>query len=423
MRNAFERTILRLGFLVLTMAFLQNCSAVYLSRDVQSIQRTNLVMGSIYSSSSWDGRVVAVAFRKHNGKIDIGDFTVLHAPGPYELVALHEDFYIFAFEDRNQNLVYDAGEPAGQYYRSIWPSLTDDTCAMRLDIHMSVDRASWFDFPIGVALSKSSAEQTISSLPGAVVSLEEDIFSQKNGKKGYWSPKAFFKDIGTNVYFLWPYTPDKTPVLFIHGVSGSPRGWRYFIEHMDLGRFQPWVFYYPSGAPLELVSDLLYRKLIFLKQQYHFKNLYVTAHSMGGLVARALIIRLGEELPVVQLLIAISTPWGGDKMAGYGIQQSPFVIPCWRDLQPEGAFLKSLYTRAMPKETDFYIFFGHRGNRNPLRSNNDGTLTLASMLDLRSQSEAHRVYGFNENHESIIHSKEVLSYYNTILRMKDRKYN
>jgi hypothetical protein len=48
--------------------------------------------------------------------------------------------------------------------------------------------------------------------------------------------------------------------------------------------------------------------------------------------------------------------------------------------------LKKEYT--LPDTLGFYIFSGHRDSRNQLRANNDGTITLASMLDWRPQSEA-----------------------------------
>ena len=54
------------------------------------------------------------------------------------------------------------------------------------------------------------------------------------------------------------------------------------------------------------------------------------------------------------------------------------------------------------------------GSRNLFRSNNDGTIALSSLLDYRPQSEAKMNYAFNEDHASIILSKDVLAQYNTI---------
>jgi pimeloyl-ACP methyl ester carboxylesterase len=69
------------------------------------------------------------------------------------------------------------------------------------------------------------------------------VFSEEYGVKGYWEVIEFFKEVGCNVYFLEPYDPDKVPILFIHGASGSPRNWDYFFENVDRTRYQPWFYY------------------------------------------------------------------------------------------------------------------------------------------------------------------------------------
>ena len=102
----------------------------------------------------------------------------------------------------------------------------------------------------------------------------------------------------------------------------------------------------------------------------------IVAHSMGGLVARSYLTDFVGDSPVIKLFVSLATPWGGDKMAAYGVEQSPAVIPCWIDLQPQGDFIQGIYRNKLPEAIDFYLFFGHRGSRNPLRSNNDGTITL-----------------------------------------------
>lgn len=92
-------------------------------------------------------------------------------------------------------------------------------------------------------------------------------------------------------------------------------------------------------------------------------------------------------------------------------------------MQPEGEFMKSLYSAKMPESVSFYLFFGHRGSRNPFRANNDETIALSSLLDWRSQSEAEKIYAFNEDHASIATSKEVLALYNTIINTFDEKHD
>jgi hypothetical protein len=90
-------------------------------------------------------------------------------------------------------------------------------------------------------------------------------------------------------------------------------------------------------------------------------------------------------------------------------------------MQPQSAFIQSLYRTKMPETVSFYMFYGHQGSRNPFRSNNDRSIAFTSLLDRRAQSEAKMNYAFNEDHVSIIHSKEVLEQYKTIINTFGQK--
>ena len=136
---------------------------------------------------------------------------------------------------------------------------------------------------------------------------------------------------------------------------------------------------------------------------------------MGGLVVRSFIINYGYSFPSITNFISISTPWGGEELAEVGVNYAPAIIPAWRDMQPGSNFINSIFSKKMPPTVDHYLFFGHKGNRNILRPNNDKAVTLASQLDQRSQRDAKMIYGFNEDHVSILSSKQVISQYNAIL--------
>ncbi len=269
--------------------------------------------------------------------------------------------------------------------------------------------------PFGFEISAVKPHKLYSRLAGAIVDLDDELFSEEHGSKGYWEPFSFFKELGGNIYFLEEYDPQKIPILFIHGATGTPKGWKYFVDNIDRTRFQPWFFYYGSGARIQGMSYLLLWKLENLKLKYNFEQLYITAHSMGGLVVRSFIMDHSARFPYVKLFVSLATPWGGDRMAEYGVKQSPGVVPCWIDMQPESPFMQSLYRTTMPETVSFYMFYGHRGSRNPFRSNNDRTIAFSSLLDRRAQAEAKMNYAFNEDHLSIMYSKAVLDQYNAII--------
>lgn len=394
-----------------------------LNKEVDESVSSTILVGRIYTPSPGKGPIVVAAYSKNKGKREIAHYTVLHDVGEYELMVAEGEYYVFAYRDTNSNLVYDAGEPAGQYGAANPKRVTVTAGGVVSEIDIIIpENGERVELPIGFTISSIKPKKLHSRLAGAIITdFDDELFSEEYGRKGFWEPASFYKEVGGNIYFLEKYDPAKIPILFIHGAFGTPKGWQYFIDNIDRTRFQPWIFYYPTGARLDSMANLLYWKLLNLQVKYKFDTLYITAHSMGGLVARAFILNYGMYFPGIKLFISLATPWGGDRMAEYGVQQSPAVVPSWIDMQPEGNFIKSLYSKNLPQSTSFYMFYGYKGTRNPFRSNNDGTITLASLLDMRPQSEATMNFGFDEDHTSIVFSEEVLDQYNAIIDTFDKK--
>ena len=410
-----------LGVLLTLFVFITaGCTMIKLKKEVSESLASTVLVGQIASAVQEKGVIVVAAYSMKNGQRKIAHYTILHEAGEFELMVAAGDYYVCAYWDQNSNLVYDAGEPAGQYGD---PRLVAAPAGgVVLEINFGITKQGRpIDLPHGFEISPDKPRKLLSRQAGAIVKMDDERFSAENGSRGFWEGLDFYKKIGGNIFFLEEYDPKKIPLLFIHGAGGTPRGWEYFVNNMDRTRFQPWLFYYPTGARLKTMSYLLLWKLYNLQLKYKFDTLYITAHSMGGLVARSFIMDYGRSAPYVKLFIALATPWGGDRMAEYGVQQSPAVIPSWIDMQPDGDFLQSLYRDKLPDTVCFYMFTGHRGSRNPFRSNNDGTIALASLMDLRPQAEAKMNYAFNEDHASIVESPAVLAQYNTIINSFDRE--
>jgi len=415
-RSFFQKMIITL-FIICFSAM--GCALIKLEKDVNRGLESTVIVGHIYSNFPGNGPIIVAACSTGEEK-KIAHYTVLHDTGEYELMVGQGTYYVFAFWDKNSNLIYEADEPAGQYGDPKMVSAPAVGVVFDIDIVIPEEEKK-IEIPHGFKIASVKPEKLYSRQAGDITNLDDERFDEENGTKGFWEPYSFFKEFGGNIYFLEEYDSEKTPILFIHGAGGTPGSWQYFVDNIDRTRFQPWFFYYPTGARIDSMSYLLLWKLSNLQARFHFNKIYITAHSMGGLVARSFIVNYGQKFPFVKLFISLATPWGGDKMAEYGVQQSPAIIPSWIDMQPEGDFIKSLYRIKMPEDVSFYMFFGHRGSRNPFRSNNDETIALSSLLDYRSQSEAKMNYAFNEDHASIISSKDVLAQYNTILNEFDEK--
>ncbi len=399
------------------LAFLlAGCAILQVREDVETLHQSTVLVGIVSSpTSNPDMPVVVAAYARTDTERAIVHYTTLHEPGPYELMAPAGTHNIVAFGDKNRNLTYDRGEPAGQVLGAEQVSAPAGGVSGHLDIVLSDQDSDQIDLPVGTPMPPKGYDGFHSTAPGAIADLDDYLFSDEYGNKGYWASVDFFREVGGNVYFLEPYDPEKIPILFVHGVTGSPQNWRTFFEGIDRSRYQPWFFYYPSGSSIDSMSHLLFWKLQNLQTKYQFKELHITAHSMGGLVVRSFLVNYGPLFPSITNFVSISTPWGGEELAEIGVQYSPGVIPAWIDMQPGSKLLNSIFSRHLPPGVDYYLFFGHKGNRNVFRPNNDNAVTLASQLDPRSQQDAKMIYGFNEDHVSILSSDQVIAQYNAIL--------
>ena len=174
-------------------------------------------------------------------------------------------------------------------------------------------------------------------------------------------------------------------MLFVHGALGTPLGWVDIVDRLDPVRFQPWFYYYPSGLSLEKTGAALNWMVNHLHRHYGFRELYVVAHSMGGLVARSFILKNGHEnrQDIVKRFVSISTPWNGHTLTAKGVRQAPAAVPSWHDMVPESPFIRSIFARRLPESVTYDLFFSYRGDCSLFLENNDGTVELASELDMR----------------------------------------
>ncbi|MCE9610316.1 MAG: alpha/beta hydrolase [Chthoniobacter sp.] len=117
-----------------------------------------------------------------------------------------------------------------------------------------------------------SANETITGLMGA---LRADKFMDTTG-----------------LYMLQPYDPDRIPLIFVHGLISTARMWRNVVNEIEAdptlrGKFQCWVFNYPTGNPVAY-SALRFREDLAKEEKLHgFPHGFVlVGHSMGGIVSR-----------------------------------------------------------------------------------------------------------------------------------------
>lgn len=337
----------------------------------------------------------------------IGAHVIVPTLGRYWLYLPAGTYDILAFADIDGDGTFSANELVGRSNADA-PIVVDAARAqddylvpgpyLAIDLHHPIDAG--IPFASSLAHERSVRE-----------SLDDEIFDPKYGRMGLYDPAALFVRNQGFVFGLEPFDPAKVQVLFVHGVSGTPRDFRYLVDGLDRARFQPWFFYWPTGLPLDRIGQTLARiiDLAAHDPQVHWRRFVVVSHSVGGLVAEAALRRVGDsDSGALKGYVSFVGAYGGSDAASRGVSSAPVVIPSWRDIATGSEFLEGLARRPFPRRVPLYLFFawGTAKSNGPEQAG-DGTISLRSQLDPRMQSEALRLYGFAESHVGILHNESV----------------
>jgi len=241
---------------------------------------------------------------------------------------------------------------------------------------------------------------------------------------GLWEPFDYAVQVGTGVYFLEPYDPNKIPIVFISGAGGYPRQWKDVIAQLDRTKYQPWVYAYPSGIRLAEAARLLDGVMNELHARYHFDRVYVTAHSMGGLVARGYVQRSAhvDNERYVRLLVTMSTPWRGHAAAWMGVDLLPATVPSWNDMRVDSEYQREIFAQPLGDNVVHYLFFTHVGADYRADGADDGTVSVASQLRPEAVREAKEVLEFSCSHDAVLSSEASIAAYRRILDESDRRW-
>ena len=399
---------------------LAGCQFLDLDRDLEEMDKFSTIRGEVVQITPNENPIAVALFsdalkreRLINVKlIEETEFTFGAPPG---------DYFVFAFEDKNGDFQYQPSEPAGYYGDPSPIVLTAGSAGS--DIRIALRRNLALPTPEESESARAGAD--VDRFPrlwagrkniGATADLEDRRFEAEFADMGMWQPLRFSLELGPGLFFLEAYDPDRIPVLFVHGIGGTPRSWKAIVDSLDRRRFQPWILAYASGLPLEANAKYLFEAVTQLRIRYGFESLYVVAHSMGGLLSQAFIDRYrAGRAGHLKLLVTLSTPWGGHSAAQFGVDYAPAVVPVWHDMVPTSEFLAGLKRSRLPEHLSHHLLFSYRGGGFPSSVANDGAVTVASQLDLPAQGRATRIYGFDTSHLGILSDETVIRLLNDIL--------
>jgi pimeloyl-ACP methyl ester carboxylesterase len=416
------------GFLCLALLVpaLTGCANFrHLAADLKVIDEEYRLFGGIDNADIQKGSVKAVVIEwdRASKKVFSGDRVELPPGGAFAFsVKSPLNQHVLAYADRNRNDRYDDGEPfwmhTGSDGQPAPVTFGGPNRSTRIHGHLGTGsppaglRDALMTFLAGRTVDESITRHGVRMSLGEVAKLDDPRFTATRGEDGLWTPATMAITTGFGIYFLEPYDPARTPVLFVHGAAGSPQDWRYAMERLDRRRYQPWFVFYPSGSRLENCARVINEGVKGLHQRYGFQRLHVAAHSMGGLVSRRFIEKnvLEDGNRYIHTFITFSSPWGGHEAAAMGVKWAPSVVPSWRDMEHGSAFLDHLFDQRLKGKVSHHLFYGHHAKRSRMMpEENDGTVSVASQLRPEAKADAVSVQGYDEDHVSILSARAPLT--------------
>lgn len=422
-----------LGMALVIACFLSGCGLLAVQEQHEKIAGYCQIYGSVKPEID-SGKKMIIALFKINGD-DINnrdnwnllDHFVNDQPGQWYFSTAPGKYLVAAFKDVNADLIHQPDEPA---LAPVPKNMIDcQSGVIKAGISLLIPEQGRTKAEAPLDISKlqirSSKQQLDISLGqvaqvGVLASLNQPRFADEVAEQSLWRPLDFLIEGNAGLYFLEPYSATKMPVLFVHGLNGTPRNFSYLIERLDRTRFQPWVVYYPSGAYIDNVASYIDQMLQQLQAKYQFDKIAVVAHSMGGLVSRKLIFKHLDNARslTIPLFVSISTPWNGHDAAKFGVDHAPTPVYSWEDLAPGSRFLKRLFytsdqletRRRLPDTMAKHLLFSFIDSEA-----GDGTVSLASQLRAEAQDETDRLYGYQTSHMGILNTSGVANQINLLL--------
>ena len=106
----------------------------------------------------------------------------------------------------------------------------------------------------------------------------------------------------SGLYCFEPPDPKRIPIIFIHGLLLTSYMWQDMINTLEGSaeirtRYQPYVFRYPTGLPIESNALDFRNALVELQKRHGLREgCVLIGHSMGGLLAQMQSVSTGRRL-------------------------------------------------------------------------------------------------------------------------------
>ncbi len=154
---------------------------------------------------------------------------------------------------------------------------------------------------------------------------------------------------------------ENLPILFIHGIFHNRAAFAWLKQKLALKGYTHFkeIDLVTSVHSIPILAEQVSNVVNQLLKQYSVREVNIIGHSLGGLVARYYIQKLGGDT-YVQNLITLGTPHQGTRL-------SRFSLLHFKQLRPESELMQELSLLPPPKNTQVCAISGEldvivRGN-------------------------------------------------------------
>lgn len=408
----------------------------YYSKDKEDDQEIELLSSSILKNRRYmvygylgeqlsnAGPYLVTAYTTEFGEQELVDTYQMGKAGFYSLSLPQGSFYLYVFRDINRDFIFTNEECIGKYegnsetitFASV-DSLQSSIRRYDIDISNETEKVG-FNVNIKYEAKPQLTESSVFPM-GSIRDIDDEIFIKKYGIMGYYNPEEFREQIELNFYSLQEYSPAKQPIIFIHGKKSTPAEFKKIVQAIDQMKFQPWFFYYPSGAAANETVDILYE--IFFSNRFMKvprKKMIMVVEGTGALILKGAINRsvAEEKSNTIEALITIGTPFSGeviDSLENMTFQNDNYHL---NDLSVGSRFIKNINSIGFKRKYDHHLFFSYgQSSADSTVLNNQKIGDLTSQLNYESQFNSTSIFGFNETAETILKSDTMITKLKEIL--------
>jgi len=168
---------------------LHGCSFLKLKKELKVMKSAISLEGTITCNESNNKPIIIALYTMRSNEIKVYDYQVHLEPRQFKFTAEPDNYYLAAFLDLNNDLLFQSNEPASFYGEPTLLITQPGQSLKNLNIEIIAPN------PQAVKLYESS-EISLGNFirnPGTIIPINDEQFSKDIGSLGTWEPLDFIK--------------------------------------------------------------------------------------------------------------------------------------------------------------------------------------------------------------------------------------